>query len=134
VSGKTIGCRTACGLFLFLLLIGSISTAAAQTCPSNVPHIDGYWTTLPYLFPTNPISATLLSNGKILIVSGSENDAYNYAGPKATITAGNAVNFSTTSLTSYQDSWIFPGGSPATSTLQNPGNVTFNTPEHILGH
>ena len=82
MSGKTIGCRTACGLFLFLLLIGSISPAAAQTCPSNVPHIDGYWTTLPYLFPINPISATLLSNGKILIVSGSENDAYNQTGPE----------------------------------------------------
>src|SRR5262249_53770544 len=25
-------------------------------------------------------------------------------------------------------SWIFPGGSPASSTAQNPGNVTFNVP------
>ena len=33
--------------------------------------------TLPYQMPINPISATLLHNGKILIVAGSENDAKN---------------------------------------------------------
>ena len=44
-----------------------------------------------------------------------------------TITAGSAINFGTnTSAANY--SWVFPGGSPATSTAQNPGNVTFNTP------
>src|SRR4051812_31824782 len=49
----------------------------AQTCPSNVPHIQGVWRTLPYLAPINPISATLLNTGKVLIVAGSENDANN---------------------------------------------------------
>ena len=44
-----------------------------------------------------------------------------------TITAGSAINFGTsTSAANY--SWVFPGGSPATSTAQNPGNVTFSTP------
>ena len=44
-----------------------------------------------------------------------------------TITAGSAINFGTnTSAANY--SWVFPGGSPATSTARNPGNVTFNTP------
>ena len=52
-------------------------TAAAQTCPSNIPHTQGTWRTLPYLMPINPISATLLHNGKVLIVAGSENDASN---------------------------------------------------------
>ena len=43
-----------------------------------------------------------------------------------TITAGSAINFGTsTSAANY--SWVFPGGSPATSTAQNPGNVTFST-------
>jgi PKD repeat protein len=49
----------------------------AQTCPSNIPHVQGVWRTLPYLAPINPISATLLHTGKILIVAGSENDANN---------------------------------------------------------
>jgi fibronectin type 3 domain-containing protein len=44
-----------------------------------------------------------------------------------TIPAGSMVSFSTTS-SSAKYSWVFPGGSPATSTLQNPGNVVFNTP------
>src|SRR5262249_26989211 len=46
-------------------------------CPTNVPHLTGTWTVLPYQMPINPISANLLPNGKILIVAGSENDASN---------------------------------------------------------
>jgi hypothetical protein len=49
----------------------------AQTCPTNVPHLQGVWRTLPYLAPINPISANLLNTGQILIVSGSENDGNN---------------------------------------------------------
>ena len=49
----------------------------AQSCPVNTPHIQGVWKTLPYLMPINPISATLLHTGKVLIVAGSENDASN---------------------------------------------------------
>jgi hypothetical protein len=44
-----------------------------------------------------------------------------------TITAGSATTLGTsTSAANY--SWVFPGGSPATSTAQNPGNVTFSAP------
>ena len=64
------------GLLVLTAFVGSPRTSA-QTCPANVPHIDGVWKTLPYLMPINPISATLLSNGRILIVSGSEYDSYN---------------------------------------------------------
>jgi hypothetical protein len=49
----------------------------AQSCPVNTPHIQGVWRTLPYLMPINPINATLLHTGKVLIVAGSENDASN---------------------------------------------------------
>jgi len=49
----------------------------AQTCVSNVPHVTGQWTTLSYQMPINPISASLLHTGKVLIVAGSENDAHN---------------------------------------------------------
>src|SRR5262245_15180041 len=51
--------------------------ARAQTCAANVPHVTGTWVTLPYQMPINPISATLLRTGKVLIVAGSENDAHN---------------------------------------------------------
>ena len=51
--------------------------ALAQSCPLNVPHVNGTWSILPYQMPINPISATLLINGKVLIVAGSENDASN---------------------------------------------------------
>ena len=50
----------------------------AQTCPDNVPHLTGTWTTLPYQMPINPISATVLRDGRVLIVAGSENDAANH--------------------------------------------------------
>ncbi len=44
-----------------------------------------------------------------------------------TITAGSMINFGTsTSASKY--SWVFPGGNPATSTAQNPGNITFGVP------
>ena len=63
---------------LALLGIGiSAMQGTAQTCPVNTPHLQGVWRTLPYLMPINPISATLLHTGKVLIVAGSENDASN---------------------------------------------------------
>ena len=65
---------------LILALIGlqiSSLPCVAQSCPVNTPHIQGTWKTLPYLMPINPISATLLRTGKVLIVAGSENDASN---------------------------------------------------------
>jgi len=49
----------------------------AQTCAANVPHVTGTWVVLPYQMPINPISASLLHTGKVLIVAGSENDAKN---------------------------------------------------------
>ena len=51
--------------------------AGAQSCAVNVPHITGTWVVLPYQMPVNPISATMLPTGKVLIVAGSENDATN---------------------------------------------------------
>jgi fibronectin type 3 domain-containing protein len=48
------------------------------------------------------------------------------AGPDISISAGGKVNFSTTT-SAAKYSWVFPGGTPATSTVQNPGDVTFAT-------
>ncbi|HEY2388335.1 MAG TPA: hypothetical protein VGK30_15350, partial [Candidatus Binatia bacterium] len=68
-------------LLLATLLLAAVSApgSARAQCAANVPHVDGQWGTLPYLMPINPISATLLHDGRILIVSGSENDASNDA-------------------------------------------------------
>jgi len=64
---------------IFLLAASSVvlGTEAAAQCTVNVPHTTGTWSTLPYRMAINPISATLLRSGKILLVAGSENDAYN---------------------------------------------------------
>lgn len=60
------------------LASGLISAGVrAQSCAVNVPHVTGTWVVLPYQMPINPISANLLPTGKVLIVAGSENDAYN---------------------------------------------------------
>jgi fibronectin type 3 domain-containing protein len=64
-------------LLAFGAAAGFPSATRAQTCATNVPHINGQWTTLAYQMPINPISATLLHTGKVLIVAGSENDARN---------------------------------------------------------
>jgi fibronectin type 3 domain-containing protein len=68
----------------FLVALFTIGAAAAfpsaarpQTCAANVPHVTGEWVTLSYQMPINPISATLLHTGQVLIVAGSENDASN---------------------------------------------------------
>ena len=53
------------------------AVAHAQACSANVPHVTGEWLTLSYQMPINPISATLLHTGQVLIVAGSENDASN---------------------------------------------------------
>jgi len=51
--------------------------ALAQSCPVNIPHLNGTWNVLPYQMPINPISANLLHDGTVLIVAGSENDKNN---------------------------------------------------------
>src|SRR5437773_9781689 len=65
-------------MFLALAVAAALThLSALAQCPTNVPHIAGTWTVLPYQMPINPISANLLPNGKVLIVAGSENDASN---------------------------------------------------------
>jgi hypothetical protein len=44
-----------------------LESVRAQTCAANVPHVTGTWVVLPYQMPINPISASLLHTGKVLI-------------------------------------------------------------------
>jgi fibronectin type 3 domain-containing protein len=69
--------RLIASLLVSAAMASTAGKAAAQSCVSNVPHVTGEWRTLPYQMPINPISATLLWDGKVLIVAGSENDANN---------------------------------------------------------
>ena len=69
--------RLIVALLAFGVVAGIPTEARAQTCSSNVPHSTGQWVTVPYQMPINPISATLLHTGQVLIVAGSENDASN---------------------------------------------------------
>lgn len=53
-------------------------TLPFQTARAGSPAVEGSWEVLPYLMPVNPIHGTILHTGKILIVSGSENDPTNH--------------------------------------------------------
>ncbi len=64
-------------LFVGLALAAVTTGRVSAQCPSNVPHLVGTWRVLPYEMPVNPVSATLLHTGKLLIVAGSENDSSN---------------------------------------------------------
>src|SRR5438309_6394471 len=58
----------ACVLAALLVATVALEPAAAQ------PNMTGQWSVLPYTMPINPIHVGLMRTGKILIVSGSQND------------------------------------------------------------
>ena len=55
-----------------------VPAASAPTPLVDSPATEGTWATLPYLMPINPIHVSLMHTGKVLIVSGSENEYGNY--------------------------------------------------------
>src|SRR5689334_13680429 len=57
----------ACTLAAILTLL-RLHPADAQ------PNVTGQWSVLPYTMPINPIHVGLMRTGKILIVSGTQND------------------------------------------------------------
>src|SRR5262249_8918519 len=59
----------ACTLAVALVVIVALPPAAAQ------PNVTGQWSVLPYTMPINPIHVGLMKTGRILIVSGTQNDA-----------------------------------------------------------
>ena len=66
-----------CVALLAVIAFFHSNRASAQTCEKNIPQINGTCVTLPYQMPINPISTTLQATGKVVIVSGSESDAWN---------------------------------------------------------
>jgi hypothetical protein len=82
-------------------------------------------------------SAGVPSIAAVVQVSAAANDipptgTITNPASNVTITAGQAVNYSGTgtdpdgTINAY--SWSFPGGSPSSSNLANPGNVIYSTP------
>src|SRR6267143_2399580 len=55
----------------FLLLCLALGSLPPSVLPQA--NVKGQWQTLPNLIPINPIHVALISNGKVLVVSGSGN-------------------------------------------------------------
>ena len=55
-------------------LMGAVLSLSLSVDSAEAQATEGSWTVLPYLMAVNPIHATVLHTGKVLIVSGSEND------------------------------------------------------------
>ena len=55
------------------VLVSSLVLSVLVPVTMGQANVQGQWSTLPYLMPINPIHAALLSNGKVLVVTGSGN-------------------------------------------------------------
>ncbi len=55
-----------------------VPAASAPTPLVSSPSIEGTWAALPFLMPINPIHVSLMHTGKVLVVSGYENEYGNY--------------------------------------------------------
>ena len=61
-------------LVLNLCLLSGLFTQFAPLASSQVQvSVQGQWQTLPYTMPINPVHATLLHTGKVLVIAGSGN-------------------------------------------------------------
>src|SRR6202166_2857653 len=93
-----------------LALIAPFCAPAAQ----GQANVQGKWQTVPVQMPINPIHTALLSNGKILVVSGSGNNP-----PQTTYSVG-VWDPSTNTMTTQTQSWdmfcngmiVLPDGRP----------------------
>jgi hypothetical protein len=56
---------------LLMLLLCAIAAPGAMA----QANIRGKWGTLPYVMPINPVHVAMMHNGKVLVISGSGNDA-----------------------------------------------------------
>src|SRR4029077_4659335 len=61
---------------LLTISLGALGISS-QTVIAQQPQVTGQWETLPYQMPINPIRIALMHTGKVVIVSGSENDPDN---------------------------------------------------------
>jgi len=107
---------------------GTPGTSTAQN-PSNIVYnTPGTYNVT--LVATNAFgNDTELKTGYIVVNAVGTAPVANFVANSTTINSGGSVNFtdlSTNTPTSW--SWTFAGGTPGTSTAQNPSNIVYNTP------
>lgn len=103
---------------------GTPSTSTAQN-PSVTYNSAGTYSVT--LTATNSTGSNSLTKTNYITVSALQPPVANFIADKTSIMAGQSVKFtdlSTNNPTSW--SWSFPGGTPSSSTAQNP-TVTYNT-------
>lgn len=84
---------------------------------------------LTFVFTSDPSISYAGWNAAISCISNAAPPVANFSTNLNQILVGGTTNFydlSTNTPTSW--SWSFPGGTPSTSTLQNPTNIQYNTP------
>jgi len=107
---------------------GGIPATSALQNPSNIVYntIGSYNVTLK---ATNASGADSITKTAYIVVSaGGVAPTADFSGTPTTVNVGGSVNFtdlSTNFPTSWN--WSFVGGTPATSTLQNPTGITYGT-------
>jgi PKD repeat protein len=76
------------------------------------------------------VQALTVTRATLLTSNGCQNTAIaNFSATPTSIPAGSATSFTDLSNgTPTSWSWSFPGGTPSTSTLQNPANILYSTP------
>lgn len=57
-----------------VVLVATLAAAGAPSTANAQANVTGQWQQLSYTTPINPIHASLLRSGKVLVVAGSEND------------------------------------------------------------
>ncbi len=86
----------------------------------------GCWGVYPYLPSGNIIASDLETGLYVMSLNTSPTPTANFTGSPTTVCAGDQVTFNNTSISGASYQWSFQGGTPATSTLQNP-TVTYST-------
>ena len=93
---------------------GPSSLPSTASATSSQPHVNGVWTTLPYLTNNNPVHAMLLHTGKVFVVAGSGDDESlkNYKSEILDFSAGTITTYDM-----YFDAFcsgisILPNGNP----------------------
>lgn len=85
----------------------------------------GCWGVYPYLPSGNIIASDLETGLYVFSLNTSPLPIAGFSGTPTTLCEGSSVSFADASLNGTTYQWSFPGGSPSSSTSQNP-TVTYN--------